>query len=181
MGQNQPRDRTRFKHPDCSPCALCSPRTENLGLQLTGTRSTQDTTNPSRHLPRQCWGGHKGHPAMLLGSGIIWVQDVNIPFWGFVFGKLAEEWPEEQGSKGTLLSRQRGWEKPRDGVFATVPADPLRSAEKPTPSTDHCFKGPFCFLVNVKQLAQETGGACILVDRGLKYTGIYWEICKDYS
>lgn len=28
-------------------------------------------------------------------------------------------------------------------------------------------------LVNVKQFAQETGGACVFMDRGLKYTGIY--------
>lgn len=31
----------------------------------------------------------------------------------------------------------------------------------------------FLLLVNVKQFAQETGGVCVLVDRGLKYTGIY--------
>lgn len=168
-GQDQPRDRTRLKHSDCSPCALCFPRTENLGLQLTGTRSTQDTTNPSR----QCWGGHKGHPAMLLGSGNHLGPRCKYTFLGVVFWELAEEWPVEQGSKGTLLSRQRGWEKPR-GSFCHCTC---WFAEKPTPSTDHCFTGPFCFLVNVKQLAQETGGACILVDRGLKYTGIYWEIC----
>lgn len=105
VGQNQPRDRTRLKHPDCSHCALCFPRTENLGLQLTGTRSTQDTTNPSRHLPQQCWGGHKGHPAMLLGSGIIWVQDVNIPFWGVVFGKLAWGMTSRTRIKGNAIEQ----------------------------------------------------------------------------
>lgn len=35
----------------------------------------------------------------------------------------------------------------------------------------------FFLLVNVKQFAQETGGACVVMDRGLKYTGIYWETC----
>lgn len=56
-------------------------------------------------------------------------------------------------------------------LYLLIPSGLLRSQHRARP--DHCFMGPFCFLVNVKQLAQETGGACILMDRGLKYTGIY--------
>lgn len=34
--------------------------------------------------------------------------------------------------------------------------------------------------MNVKEFAQDTGEACVLVDRGLKYTGIEKPVYKDY-
>lgn len=40
--------------------------------------------------------------------------------------------------------------------------------------------GLFCFFVNANQLAQETGGVYVVVDRGLKYTGIYRETVVNY-
>lgn len=40
--------------------------------------------------------------------------------------------------------------------------------------------GFFCFFVNANQLAQEIGGVYVVVDRGLKYTGIYRETIVNY-
>lgn len=170
-GQDQPRDRTRLKHSDCSPCALCFPRTENLGLQLTGTRSTQDTTNPSR----QCWGGHKGHPAMLLGSGNHLGPRCKYTFLGVVFWELAEEWPVEQGSKGTLLSRQRGWEKPRGSFCHCTCWFPQVCWEA---NTEHgpLFHGAFLFLSECQAACPGDWGSVYFSGQGSE---VHWNLLRN--
>lgn len=107
---------------------------------------------------------------MLQGSAIIWVRDVNNrAFWVWFF--LPNKKQFRTRIKGNTLEQGRVGRPSSDTPRS--PADSLRSAGNPTLRRDHCSMRPFCFLVNVNQLAQETGGACVLVDRGLKYTGIY--------
>lgn len=75
--------------------------------------------------------------------------------------------------KGTSVEEGRGEEALWNSLCHCQASEASLGSGKPTTGQDHCFMGPSFFFVNVNQLAQEIGGVYVVVDRGLKYTGIY--------